>query len=98
MCVSAGVSAGVAAISPIRKAVAWLISRNSWRLKVCQYGTWRGAIAWQKAFTTRCGPAHTSQDCSQCGWRNPDLILDDRGFICRNPSQPDCHPVLDHDY
>jgi putative transposase len=42
-------------------------------------------------------PAHTSQDCSRCGWRNPDLTLADRVFHCLNPARPDCRLVLDRD-
>ena len=42
-------------------------------------------------------PKHTSQTCSRCGWRNPDLALDDRVFHCLNPARTDCRLVLDRD-
>jgi putative transposase len=42
-------------------------------------------------------PRHTSQTCSQCGWRNAALTLADRVFHCLNPARPDCRLVLDRD-
>jgi len=42
-------------------------------------------------------PRHTSQTCSGCGWRTPDLTLADRVFHCLNPARPDCRLVLDRD-
>jgi putative transposase len=53
--------------------------------------------AWADRRYVAVNPAHTSQDCSGCGWRNPDLTLDDRVFHCLNPARPDCRLVLDRD-
>ena len=42
-------------------------------------------------------PRHTSQTCSGCGWRNPDLTLADRVFHCLNPARLYCRLVLNRD-
>ncbi len=42
-------------------------------------------------------PKYTSQTCSGCGWRAPDLTLADRVFHCLNPACPECRLVLDRD-
>jgi putative transposase len=39
----------------------------------------------------------SSRTCSGCGWRDDDLELSDRVFVCRNPDQPACGLVLDRD-
>jgi putative transposase len=39
----------------------------------------------------------SSKTCSGCGWRDDDLELSDRVFVCRNPARPDCGLVLDRD-
>jgi putative transposase len=53
--------------------------------------------AWASRRYVAVNPARTSQDCSRCGWRNPDLTLADRVFHCLNPARPDCRLVLDRD-
>ncbi len=53
--------------------------------------------AWAGRRYVAVNPAHTSQDCSRCGWRTPDLTLADRVFHCLNPARPDCRLVLDRD-
>jgi putative transposase len=39
----------------------------------------------------------SSKTCSGCGWRDGDLELKDRLFVCQNPQQLDCGLVLDRD-
>ena len=53
--------------------------------------------AWASRRCVAVDPRHTSQTCSGCGWRNPDLTLADRVFHCLNPAHPDCHLILDRD-
>ena len=53
--------------------------------------------AWAGRRYVAVDPAHTSQDCSGCGWRNPDLTLADRVFVCRHPLRTDGGLVLDRD-
>jgi putative transposase len=53
--------------------------------------------AWAGRRWVAVDPAHTSQECSGCGWHNPDLTLADRVFHCLNPARPDCQLVLDRD-
>jgi putative transposase len=52
---------------------------------------------WARRVCIAVDPRHTSQTCSRCGWRNPDLTLADRVFHCLNPARPDCRLVLDRD-
>jgi putative transposase len=53
--------------------------------------------AWAGGRWVAVDPRHTSQTCSGCGWRAPDLTLSDRVFRCLNPARPDCRLVLDRD-
>lgn len=53
--------------------------------------------AWAGRRYVAVDPAYTSQICSRCGWRNPDLTLNDRVFHCLNPARPDCRLILDRD-
>ena len=49
--------------------------------------------AWAGRRYVAVDPAYTSQDCSGCGQRNPDLTLADRIYHCPR----DCGLVLDRD-
>lgn len=53
--------------------------------------------AWADRQYVAVSSAYTSQDCSGCGWRDSDLTLADRVFVCRNPDRPECCLVLDRD-
>jgi putative transposase len=53
--------------------------------------------AWAGRRYAAVDPKHTSQTCSGCGWRDPDLTLADRVFHCLNPARPDCRLALDRD-
>jgi len=57
----------------------------------------RSKAEWAGRACVAVDPKHTSQTCSGCGWRNPNLTLDDRVFHCLNPARPDCRLVLDRD-
>jgi IS605 OrfB family transposase len=57
----------------------------------------RAKAEWAGSACVAVDPADTSRDCSRCGWRNPDLTLNDRGFHCLNPARPDYRLVLDRD-
>jgi len=50
--------------------------------------------AWAGRQYAAVNPAYTSQDCSSCGHRNPDLTLADRIYTCTNPR---CLLILDRD-
>ncbi len=39
----------------------------------------------------------SSKTCSDCGWVDDELTLEDRTFRCRNPQRPECSLVLDRD-
>lgn len=72
--------------------------QNSWLAKSIQDAAWRqftALIAYKAAWAGRqyvaVNPAYTSQDCSQCGHRQP-LSLSDRIYSC-----PGCGVVLDRD-
>jgi putative transposase len=52
----------------------------------------RSKAAWAGRACVAVDPAFTSQDRSGCGWRNPDLTLTDRTYICDW-----CGLVLDRD-
>jgi putative transposase len=62
------------------------------------WGQFRELISIKAAWAGRkyiaVDPAYTSQDCSGCGWRKPDLTLADRMYQCRNP---DCLLSIDRD-
>jgi putative transposase len=53
--------------------------------------------AWAGRRWVAVDPKQTSQTCLRCGWRSPDLTLDDRVFHCLNLARPDCRLVLDRD-
>jgi putative transposase len=57
----------------------------------------RSKAEWAGRACVAVDPKHTSQTCSACGWRNPDLTLDDRVFHCLDPARPDCGLALDRD-
>jgi putative transposase len=47
---------------------------------------------WYGRSYTQVAPQHTSQDCSNCGYRNRDLALSMREWIC-----PGCGTIQDRD-
>ncbi len=63
------------------------------------WGQFLACIACKAAWAGRqyitVNPAYTSQECSRCGWRNPNLTLADRIYHCLNP---DCGLVIDRDH
>jgi putative transposase len=62
--------------------------RRQLRYKAAWYGS-------QVVVVSRWEPS--SKTCSGCGWRDTDLELSDRVFVCRNPARPECGLVLDRD-
>jgi putative transposase len=65
---------------------------GEFRRQLLYKAAWNGS---QVVVANRWEPS--SKTCSGCGWRDDDLTLSDRVFVCRNPALPDCGLVLDRD-